>query len=79
MLSALAASFFTALAMIGLHRLQGIDPKAIVDLGSLTGTSGMQDYKFPAAMAANAMTYHTVVLWDTQMTHAVAAAPLAGG
>jgi|SRR5947209_17739003 len=59
-------------------RDQDVDPKAIVDLGPLKGTTGMQDYTFPADMAANAMTYHTVVLWDTQMTHAVAAAPLAG-
>jgi len=68
-----------AVAAKDVLRDQDVDPKAIVDLGPLTGTSGMQDYKFPAAMAANAMTYHTVVLWDTQMTHAVAAAPLAGG
>src|SRR2546425_972972 len=54
-----------------------VDPKKIVDLGPLTGTTGMQDYKVPAEMAANAMTYHTVVLWDTAMTHAIAAAPLA--
>jgi hypothetical protein len=60
-------------------RDQDVDPKAIVDLGPLTGTTGMQDYPFPTAMSANAMTYHTVVLWDTQMTHAIAAAPLGGG
>lgn len=52
-----------------------IDRTTIVDLGPLTGTAGMQDYAVPAS--ADAMTYHTVVLWDTEMTHAVAAAPLA--
>jgi hypothetical protein len=54
-----------------------IDQTKIVDLGPLTGTTGMQDYKVPAEMTAGAMTYHTVVLWDTAMKHAIAAAPLA--
>ena|SRR6266849_152651 len=53
-----------------------IDQTKIVDLGPLTGTTGMQDYKVPAAMTAGAMGYHTVVLWDTAMKHAIAAAPL---
>ena len=52
-----------------------IDRTKIVDLGPLIGVSGMQDYPVPAS--ADAMTYHTVVLWDTAMTHAIAAAPLA--
>ncbi|MEO8229037.1 MAG: DM13 domain-containing protein [Chloroflexota bacterium] len=51
-----------------------VDKTAIVDLGALKGTSGMQDFPVPAA--ADAMTYHTVVLWDTEMAHAIAAAPL---
>ena len=51
-----------------------IDKASIVDLGPLKGTSGMQDFAVPAS--ANAMTYHAVVLWDTQMAHAIAAAPL---
>ena len=51
-----------------------IDKTSIVDLGPLKGTSGMQDFAIPAA--ADAMTYHSVVLWDTQMAHAIAAAPL---
>ena len=55
-----------------------VDQKAVLDLGQLKGTSGMQDFSVPAAMAANAMGYHTVVLWDTQMLHAIAAAPLTG-
>jgi len=53
-----------------------IDQTKIVDLGPLKGASGMQDFKVPAAMTANAMSYHTVVLWDTGMKHAIAAAPL---
>ena len=36
----------------------------------------MQDFVVPAAMTAGAMGYQTVVLWDSQMAHAVAAAPL---
>jgi hypothetical protein len=47
---------------------------AIVDLGPLKGTSGMQDFVVPPS--ADTMTYHTVVLWDTEMTHPIAAAPL---
>ena len=54
-----------------------IDQTKIVDLGPLTGTAGMQDYKVPAAMTAGAMGYHAVVLWDTAMKHAIAAASLA--
>jgi len=34
----------------------------------------MQDFVVPSS--TDAMTYHTVVLWDTEMTHAIAAAPL---
>ena len=51
-----------------------VDKTAIVDLGPLKGTSGMQDFVVPAS--ADTMTYHTVVLWDTEMTHPIAAAPL---
>ena len=51
-----------------------VDKTTLVDLGPLTGTSGMQDFKVPAT--ADAMTFHTVVLWDTGMAHAIAAAPL---
>jgi hypothetical protein len=51
-----------------------VDMDTYVDLGALKGTSGMQDYPLPAA--ADAMGLHTVVLWDTEMMHAVAAAPL---
>jgi hypothetical protein len=53
-----------------------IDQTKIVDLGPLTGTTGMQDCKVPAEMTPGAMGYHTVVLWDTAMKHAIAAAPL---
>ena len=51
-----------------------VDKTALVDLGALKGTSGMQDFAVPAS--ADAMTYHTVVLWDSEMAHAIAAAPL---
>ncbi len=51
-----------------------IDSTTLVDLGPLSRTSGMQDFAVPAS--ADAMTYHTVVLWDTAMAHAIAAAPL---
>ena len=56
-----------------------VDQKAILDLGPLKGTTGMQEYPIPSAMSANAMGYHSVVLWDTTMLHAVAAAPLKEG
>lgn len=51
-----------------------VDKTAFVDLGPLKGTTGMQDFVVPAA--ADAMKFHTVVLWDTEMQHAIAAAPL---
>ena len=51
-----------------------IDRTTLVDLGQLTGTAGMLDFKVPAT--ADAMTFHTVLLWDTEMAHAIAAAPL---
>ena len=54
-----------------------VDPSAILDLGALKAATGMQDYAIPAEMSADAMGYHTVVLWDTAMQHALAAAPLA--
>ncbi len=54
-----------------------IDKTKLLDLGPLQGTEGMQTYVVPAAMAATVMGgYHSVVIWDTQMTHAVAAASL---
>jgi hypothetical protein len=53
-----------------------IDQTKIVDLGPLKGATGMQDFTIPAEMTANAMSYHTVVLWDTAIKHAIAAAPL---
>ena len=53
-----------------------IDQSAILDLGPLKAATGMQDYPVPSEMSADAMGYHTVVLWDTTMLHALAAAPL---
>jgi hypothetical protein len=51
-----------------------VDKTAFVDLGALKGKTGMQDFAVPAS--ADAMRYHTIVLWDTEMQHAIAAAPL---
>ncbi len=53
-----------------------VDKSALLDLGPLKGTTGMQDYAVPASMAGSIGSYHTVVLWDTAMAHAIAAAPL---
>ncbi len=53
-----------------------VDAKAILDLGPLKATTGMQEFPVPASMTSAAMGYHTVVLWDTDMKHAIAAAPL---
>ena len=53
-----------------------VDPTMLLDLGPLKGTSGMQDYTIPAAMAGNAMSYGSVVIWDTAMKHALGAAAL---
>ena len=54
-----------------------IDKSMLLDLGALKSTEGMQEYKIPAEMASSVMDgYHTVVIWDTAMAHAVAAAPL---
>jgi Electron transfer DM13 len=55
----------------------GVDPSKLLDLGPLKATSGMQDFPIPADMAGMVMQdYHTVVIWDTAMAHAIAAAPL---
>lgn len=54
-----------------------VDTEMVIDLGDLTGTSGMQVYPFPPEMNADVMTYQTVVIWDEPMGHAIAAAPLA--
>jgi len=54
-----------------------IDPAALLDLGPLKATSGMQVYPIPAEMAATVMDgYHSVVIWDTAMAHVIAAAAL---
>ena len=52
-----------------------VDQATLVDLGPLKATSGMQDFPVPAG-ASDPMAFHTVVLWDTTMKHAIAAAPL---
>ena len=54
-----------------------VDKSKLLDLGPLKATEGMQDFVIPAAMAATVMEgYHTAVIWDTEMAHAIAAAPL---
>jgi hypothetical protein len=54
-----------------------VDKSKLLDLGPLKATEGMQDFPIPADMASSVMEgYHAVVLWDTEMAHAIAAAPL---
>ncbi|MBF8289565.1 MAG: hypothetical protein HW391_533 [Chloroflexi bacterium] len=54
-----------------------VDPTMFLDLGALKSKDGMQVYAIPADMAATVMDgYHAVVIWDTAMAHALAAAPL---
>ena len=54
-----------------------VDKSKLLDLGPVKGTSGMQTYAIPADMAVVVMDgYHSVVIWDTEMAHAIAAAPL---
>ena len=54
-----------------------VDKSKLLDLGPLKAAEGMQDFPIPADMASSVMTgYHTVVIWDTEMAHAIAAAPL---
>ena len=54
-----------------------VDKTKLLDLGPLKATEGMQDFPIPAEMASSVMDgYHTVVIWDTEMAHAIAAAPL---
>jgi len=54
-----------------------VDKSKLLDLGPLKAAEGMQDFPIPADMAGGVMEgYHTVVIWDTAMAHAIAAAPL---
>ena len=54
-----------------------IDKSKLLDLGPLKATEGMQDFPIPADMAATVMDgYHAVVIRDTEMAHAIAAASL---
>lgn len=58
-------------------RTEDVDKTKLLDLGPIKGASGMQTYAIPAAMAAGVMDgYHSVVIWDTTMAHAIAAASL---
>lgn len=64
-------------ANVDVTKSSEVDPSKILDLGPLKATEGMQDFPIPADMAGSVMDgYHTVVIWDTAMTHVVAAAPL---
>jgi Electron transfer DM13 len=54
-----------------------IDKSMLLDLGPLKATEGMQSYMIPPDMASGVMDgYHSVVIWDTEMAHAIAAAAL---
>jgi len=54
-----------------------VDKSKLLDLGPLKATEGMQDFPIPADMASAVMDgYHAVIIWDTEMAHAIAAAPL---
>jgi hypothetical protein len=54
-----------------------IDKSMLLDLGPLVSTSGMQSFTVPPDMAADVMqAYGSVVIWDTEMAHAIAAASL---
>ena len=54
-----------------------VDKGKLLDLGPLKAAEGMQDFPIPSDMASGVLEgYHTVVIWDTAMAHAIAAAPL---
>lgn len=54
-----------------------VDKSMLLDLGPLKAPEGMQDFIIPSDMSAQVMEgYHAVVIWDTEMAHAIAAAPL---
>jgi len=54
-----------------------VDKSKLLDLGPLTSPTGMQSFPIPADMAGGVMDgYHSVVIWDTEMAHAIAAATL---
>jgi hypothetical protein len=54
-----------------------VDKTKLLDLGPLKSTEGMQDFVIPPSMAGGVMAgYHSVVIWDTAMAHAIGAAPL---
>jgi hypothetical protein len=53
-----------------------VNADEILELGELTGTTGMQVYPVPADMSGGVMDYHSVLIWDGGMGHVIAAAPL---
>jgi len=76
-IDAIAHTNVVLVANTDVTKTADVDKAKLLDLGPLKGTSGMQTYAIPADMAAAVMDgYHTVVIWDTEMAHAIAAAPL---
>ena len=54
-----------------------VDKTKLLDLGPLNAAEGMLVFPIPAEMASSVMEgYHAVVIWDKEMAHAIAAAPL---
>ena len=54
---------------------QDVDQAALVDLGALRAMCGGVN-QFPLPANADPAAFHTVVLWDPGVAHAIAAAPL---
>ncbi len=76
-IAAIAHTDVVLVSNASVTKTDDIDKTKLLDLGPLKGTEGMQTYAVPAAMAATVMGgYHSVVIWDTEMAHAIAAASL---
>ena len=76
-IGAIARTNVVLVSNASVTKTDDIDKTKLLDLGPLKGTEGMQTYAVPAAMAATVMGgYHSVVIWDTEMAHAIAAASL---
>ena len=77
LIDAIAHTNVILVANTDVTKTANIDKSKVLDLGPLKGKDGMQTYAVPADMASAVMGgYHTVVIWDTEMAHAIAAAPL---
>jgi hypothetical protein len=76
-IEAIAHTNLVLVSNIDVTATADVDKAKLLDLGPLKATEGMQDFPIPADMASTVMEgYHTVLLWDTEMAHAIAAAPL---